>query len=152
MRRFRADFLISIIREPVGWSASIKRQSFDGKHVRYVRDLNPYAGFDRAEQTYLANVASISLNRDTFGDRFLLLDYTTLAEETEATMRAVAERIGIDWHPVLTQQTFNGMPASPNTSFPKGDRTEALSEEEIRRIEDGEMMKVYRKLAQEALN
>ena len=70
----------------------------------------------------------------------------TLVADTESDGRALAECIGLDWHPTLTRQTFNGMPIRPNTSLPaKGGKSWfQLTEEDVDRISDGPMMAAYR--------
>ena len=48
----------------------------------------------------------------------LVLTYEQLVGETEATLRGVAERIGISWSPVLLVPTFNGRPTLANSTEP----------------------------------
>jgi len=71
--------------------------------------------------------------------------FGVLCADTEETVRALAERIGLDWHPTLTRQTFNGRSIRPNTSF-TGGRKSVLSDEDVARIGDGPMMAAYRTL------
>ena len=61
-------------------------------------------------------------------------------------MKAVAARIGLDWHPSLARQTFNGMAIQPNTAFAgegDGGRMSVLTAEDIARITTGPMMAAY---------
>jgi hypothetical protein len=69
-----------------------------------------YGPFEDVEAAYLDNI-------ELFGDRYILLDYGALVASTEMTARALAARIGLDWHPSLVRQTFNGMSIRPNSSF-----------------------------------
>ena len=151
--RFRNDYpdgwLVSIIREPLGWYQSVKQRMIDypdRRTKRYAKDLTPYAGFSEAQTAYLANVKSIQENARLFGERFILVDYDRLLADTEKTMRRLAEQIGISWHPSLLQQTFNGMPIKPNSSFESGPgkkQRSILDAEETAAIENGAMMQAY---------
>jgi hypothetical protein len=151
VERFRADypdgFLISIIREPIGWYSSVKQRTIDQPKkasIVYGGGVSPYRGFADAEKAYLVNVESIRRNRALFGDRFVLVDYTDLTRDTEKTMRRLAERIGIDFTPSMLEPTFNGLKVLPNTSFKsEGQRAVVLTEEDRSRIESGPAMKAY---------
>jgi hypothetical protein len=139
-------WLISIIREPLDWYASVKQRALtDEKPKRSAKKLL-YGEFEDIERAYLDNVRAIHDNRASFGDRFILLDYAALAADTEATAKMFAARIGLDWHPSLTRQTFNGMPIKPNTSF-RGEegksRSSILTKEDVARISEGRMMAAY---------
>jgi hypothetical protein len=48
----------------------------------------------------------------------IVVVYEALVGETEATMRRVADRIGISMTDSLVTPTFNGMPIRANSSFP----------------------------------
>jgi hypothetical protein len=148
MAQFRQVYpdgwLISIIREPLGWYASIKQRSSGAEKLKSTQ--RHYAGPEEAEAAYLSNVQAIHDNRALFGDRFLLVDYDALVSDVETTMKAVAGRIGLDWHPSLTNQTFNGMAIQPNTAFNgEGARNHmsVLTEDDISRISNGPMMAAY---------
>jgi hypothetical protein len=153
MRRFREVYpdgwLISILREPVGWYASVKQRAETDEKAKRSAKKRLYGGFDEVEATYLDNIKSFHTNRAAFGERFIELDYEALAADTAATARGLAERIGLDWHPTLTQQTFNGMNIRPNTSF-SGDgaksRKSILSKDDVARITSGPMTAAYRTL------
>lgn len=160
MTRFNATYpdgiLISVLREPLGWYASVKQRSAgrekpNGKEKS--RTKSHYTGEKEAEAAYLKNVQAMRNNRALLGERFLLLDFEALTRDTEATMRDLATRLGLEWHPSLAHQTFNGMDMEPNSSFQgaaKTLRSTALSEEEASRIEQGPMMAAYRSLAAES--
>ena len=147
MARFRQVYpdgwLISIIREPLGWYSSVKQHaSGSEKH----KNLKKRRGREGAETAYLDNIQAIHDNRELFGERFVLVDYDALVSDTETTMRTLAARIDLDWHPSLTRQTFNGMTIQPNTSF-QGERAKnrasILTEEDVARINDGPMKAAY---------
>ena len=147
MARFRQVYpdgwLISILREPFGWYASVKKRAEKDEKTKRSAKKRLYGGFDQVEAAYLDNIKSIHANRTLFGDRYIELDYETLVADTETTVRALAACLGLDWHPTLTRQTFNGMSIRPNTSF-TGGRKSVLSEEDVARIGDGPMMAAYR--------
>ena len=150
IRRFRQVYpdgwLISILREPLSWYASVKQRALTDKKAKRSPKKRLYGGFDDIEAAYLDNIKAARDNAELFGDRFILLDYQTLVADTETTMQALAARIGLDWHSSLTRQTFNGMPIQPNTSFQHGSesRGSILTEEDVARISDGPMMAGYR--------
>jgi hypothetical protein len=148
MAQFRQVYpdgwLISIIREPLGWYASIKQRSAGAAKLKSTQ--RHYGGADEAEAAYLSNVQAIDHNRALFGDRFVLVDYDDLVSDVATTMKAVAARIGLDWHPSLMSQTFNGMAIQPNTAFGgegAGDRMSVLTADDIARISNGPMMAAY---------
>lgn len=151
MARFRQVYpdgwLINIVREPLGWYASVKKRAAeDGKPKRSAKK-QLYAGFEQVEAAYLDNIRSIHANRTLFGNRYVLVDYGDLVADTETTARALAACLGLDWHSSLTRQTFNGMPIQPNTSFQGeglGNRGSILTAEDVDRISDGPMMAAYR--------
>ena len=96
--------LVSIVRDPRGWYASARR------HRKYYADLEQSIGLWRAS-TEAAIEAS-----GRFGDRVVVLTYEQLVEEPEATVAALAARIGIAMTPELLVPTFNGRPIRANSS------------------------------------
>ena len=99
--------LISIVRDPRAWYASALAQ----RHPRRYADLEQSIGLWRRSAE-----AAIDAH-DRFGDRVLVLTYEQLVGDTEATMRRVAERIGIAESPSMLMPTFNGRPIRANSSF-----------------------------------
>ena len=97
--------LISVVRDPRGWYASASTY-----RSRQYDDVAEAVGL-WAQSTEAALAA-----RTRFGDRVLILTYEQLVLETEATMRRVAERIGISMSHVLLAPTFNGRPVRANSS------------------------------------
>jgi hypothetical protein len=151
MTRFRQAYpdgwLINIIREPLGWYSSVKQRAAADEKPKRSAKKRLYAGFEEVEAAYLDNIKAFHDNRELFGDRCILLEFEALAADTETTARALAARIGLDWHPSLTCQTFNGINIRPNTSFSGDgvkDRRSILTEEDVTRISDGPMMAAYR--------
>lgn len=156
MRHFHAAYpdgwLVSVIREPSAWYASIKAASTNKRWKRYdnyPEGIRPNAGFADAEASYLTNIQAIYRNAALFGERFILIDYNELVSNREQVMRYLAERLSLDWSPDLGRQTFNGIPATPNTSFGrfgKSQRKSIVTREEIASILDGRMMAEYQRL------
>jgi hypothetical protein len=149
---FFADYpdgtLISIVRDPRAWYASARTQP-------------PFAEGEDVLERWCRSTRSALEARERHGDRALLLTYEALVLDTEATMRSVAERIGLTMLPVLTMPTFNGRPIRAN-SFAAVDRygilpertrayRDALDPETIRWIENraGEL---YERAGQLALH
>jgi hypothetical protein len=96
--------LISVVRKPGGWFHSASRKY----------------GYDDVEDAmarWRASAEAALGARERYGDRVVVLTYEALVTATEATMRSVAERIGIAMTPVLATPTFNGRPIRANSSF-----------------------------------
>jgi len=97
---------VSIVRDPRAWYASAR------KHRPHYEDV------DEAMALWRQSAEAALDARSRLGDRVLLLTYEQLVEETEQTMRRVADRIGISWSPVLSTPTFNGRPTLANSTEP----------------------------------
>jgi hypothetical protein len=150
---YRDGSVISLLREPLGWYASVKQRSINvprkGQQI-YAEGIRIYGGFEEAEKGYIENADSILRNRQLLGSRLILIDYSALAKKTEAVMRHLADRLGIQFSDILLRPTFNRMPISSNTSFAGGasdSRSSILTEDDLSRIRDGVMMARYRQLA-----
>jgi hypothetical protein len=126
VRRFFADYpdgwLVSIVREPRGWYGSASR------HRAEYRDL------DAALALWRQSASAAIEARERYGDRVVVLTYEQLVQDTEGTMRALAERFGLSWSSGLLVPTFNGRPVRANSSDPVqsygvlADRAEAYRE------------------------
>jgi sulfotransferase family protein len=97
---------VSIVRDPRAWYASAS------KHRAYYENVEEAIGLWRQSAESALDA------RERHGDRALVLTYEQLVGETEATMRLVAERIGITWSPVLLTPSFNGRPTMANSTEP----------------------------------
>jgi Sulfotransferase family len=95
---------VSIVRDPCAWYASAS------KHRPHYEDV------DEAMALWRQSAEAGLEARGRHGDRVLLLTYEQLVQETEETLRRVAERIGVAWSPVLTTPTFNGRPTLANST------------------------------------
>ena len=98
--------LVSIIREPRSWYGSALAYNSD-------RYGNPELSIRLWRDSADAMIDAKS--RD--GDSVYLITFERLLQDTEGTMRSLAEWMGIDWHPALGVPTFNGMPIKANSSF-----------------------------------
>jgi hypothetical protein len=96
--------LVSLVREPRAWYASASR------HGTQYEDVVDALGLWRQ-----STEAAIDAAR-RFGERVLVLTYEELVLETEATMRHLAERLGISMSPTLLVPTFNGREVRANSS------------------------------------
>jgi hypothetical protein len=103
---FFADYpdgtLISIVRDPRAWYASVRTQP-------------PFLEGEDVLRRWSRSTESALEARERHGDRVLVLTYEELVLDTEATMRRVAERIGITMLPILLEPTFNGRPIRANS-------------------------------------
>jgi hypothetical protein len=110
VERFFADYpdgtLVSLVREPKAWYASAVRH-----------DPESYAALDDAIGVWEASVNGGLAAREARGDRVLLLTYERLVTDTDAVMRELAARIGIDDLPALRTPTFNGFPIRADSAF-----------------------------------
>jgi sulfotransferase family protein len=97
--------LVTSVRDPLAWFRSAS--SYAPEHFGEVEEA---IGLWRQS----ADAALDALER--YGDRVVLLTYEQLVLDPEATMRLVAERIGISMSPVLLEPTFNGRPIQANSS------------------------------------
>ena len=55
--------------------------------------------------------------RERKKDRVIILRFDDLVNKTEATMRLVCRRIGLEFHPSLVIPTFNWEPIGSNSSL-----------------------------------
>jgi Sulfotransferase family len=98
--------LVVLVRDPRAWYGSAVR------HRRQYEDLD--AALDLWRQSAEAGIAA----REQHGERAVVLTYEELVLEPEATMRRLAEQLGIAWSPILLEPTFNCRPVRPNSSDP----------------------------------
>lgn len=110
MIRFFRDYpegrLISVIREPKGWYASSHRKKPE-------TDPSPQASLP----IWMQSAESMIANKTNYPDKVRLLSFDDLLRDTEGVMRRLAEWAGLDWHPSLTEPTFQGQPIKANTAF-----------------------------------
>ena len=113
--------VISIVRDPVSWYASAKRWS---------------PRWERREDAIAAWTEAALAARDWHArGRVILVTFEHLLGETQATMRDLATRLGIEHAPELETPTINGLPARANSSFPS-DEAPRVSDEPLARGRD----------------
>jgi hypothetical protein len=96
--------LISILRDPLSWYSSAQGRD---------PDADPETLLERWDRSVREMIDADS----RFGDRVCVIRFDELVLETEATMRTLADFLGIDFDPTLTLPTFNGYPVGANSSF-----------------------------------
>jgi Sulfotransferase family len=99
-------FLISIVRDPRAWYASVRKQQ------------DHYAEVGPAVHRWQMSTQAALDAKERHGERMLLITYEALVTDTEETMRRIAEAIGISFAPILLRPTFNGRPIRANSSDP----------------------------------
>jgi hypothetical protein len=98
--------LISIVREPCAWYASAQKYRWR------------YADLEESVRRWRRSTTAAIEAGTRFPDRVAVLTYDLLVLETEATMRRLADRLGITMSPELLTPTFNGRPIRANSSTP----------------------------------
>jgi hypothetical protein len=96
--------LISILRDPLSWYTSAQGR-------------DPNAEMDVLLGVWKRSATEMLRAAEQFGDRTCVVRFDELVLETEATMRRLAEFLGIDFAPIMTVPTFNGRPVGANSSF-----------------------------------
>ncbi len=149
--------LVSIVRDPRSWYAS----------ARGVRDLvgtkskeRKYGTVEAGVEVWRRGTEALLRNREHHGEKVILLSFDELVVDTESTMRRLAELLGIEFHPTLTEPTFNGRPIKADSSFavashgvisgPLTRWREKLSAEEIDYVER-EALPLYERILEQAM-
>ena len=108
-RTYPDGYLISIVRSPLSWHPSfaklkgLKRPQFSDVEVTAAR--------------WNVSTQAMFRERERMKDRVIVLSFDDLVRKTEATMRLVCRRIGLDFHPSLVNPTFNWEPMASNSIF-----------------------------------
>lgn len=97
--------MISICRHPADWYASATRLR------------SRYANVDHAMEQWRKSAENAMRLKERHPAHVVLLPFATLVADPSGVMRRLAERLGIAWHPILANPTFNGMPIGSNSSF-----------------------------------
>jgi hypothetical protein len=110
IKRFFAAYpdgwLVTIVREPRAWYASAFR------HRAVYEEID--GALDLWRESALAAIEA----RRRYGDQVVVVTYEELVQDTETTMRRLAELFGLSWDPILLVPTFNGRPVRANSSDP----------------------------------
>lgn len=109
-KRFFDDYpdgrLVAIIREPRSWYGSALAYNSD-------RYGNPEVSM----RLWASSAEAMIDAKDRYSDRVFLIAFEHLLGDTEATMRALASFLGIEFDSTLVTPTFNGLPIKANSSF-----------------------------------
>jgi Sulfotransferase family len=110
LERFFGDYpdgtFVSIVRNPCGWYLSFRGH----------RDANVEADVEGALGLWRRSTEVALEAHERRPERVLLVAYEALVRDPEATMRHVADRVGITMSPELLVPTFNGRPVAANSS------------------------------------
>lgn len=114
--------LIQTLREPLAWYRSIQhypcpeRLSLNRLYFaeEYDRAAPPVA--ERYWAVYCESLQTIRQSLQLYPDRILVVTLEQLLQDARGSLAWLAERVGLDWHAALLEQTFNGMPILPNSS------------------------------------
>ncbi len=101
-------YLISSIRSPLSWHPSF---------VRLKRDAAELTNVKATAARWNSSVQAMFRERGRNPDRVVVLRFDDLVKNTEASMRLICSRIGLDFHPALVTPTFNGEPIASNSLF-----------------------------------
>lgn len=103
------SFQISLIRDPYNWFNS---------SIRHVSIKNSFKNFEEGMNYWLKfNDDLLSLKRK-YKDRVILLNYETLINQTESTMKFICNKINIKYNKNLINPTFNNYQIMANSSYP----------------------------------
>ncbi len=143
--------LIQVVRNPRSWYPSAKHHGSGGGADR---------GPDEILHPWCDSVKAILRNRERFGDKVIVLRFEDLVGRTEATMRGLCLKLGIEFDAALLRPTFNGRQITANSSFENSNSgviVAPLSREKL--LSDGELARIeqlcdplYEKLAAQVLN
>lgn len=100
--------LIQIIRDPRTWYPSARQHRKSGHAGR---------GPEELLATWCLSAESICRNKAAHGDKVMVIRFEDLLGNTERTMRAIAQELGIAYLPILVEPTFNGETMRANSSF-----------------------------------
>lgn len=143
-------WMIFMTREPDDWMASYTS----------LKKATPYSGVPREAADYYKAYYRQALEIAASG-RLIVLRFSDLLRQGEATMGALAGKLGIDWNPLLLRPTFNGAPWYQNSSF-EHNRLAAIDTTvmgqgkqlsgEVAAALDAEMWDLHDKLSAQALD
>ena len=101
--------LIQIVRDPRTWYASLKNHTKTGA----IRQDPP-----RAISKWIRSAKSMQRNKRQYGQRVIVLSFEELVGQTDATLRAIARELAVEYDQALLEPTFNGQTMKANSSFP----------------------------------
>ena len=107
-RAYPDGFLISIVRSPLSWHPSF---------VSLKGDAPEFSDVKVTAARWNASTEAMFRELERMKDRVIVLRFEDVVKNTEATMRLVCRRVGLDFHPSLVSPTFNLEPIASNSSF-----------------------------------
>jgi hypothetical protein len=142
-------YVISVVRSPLSWHPSF---------VKLKSDLPDLTNIKATAARWNASTEAMFRERDRNKDRVIVLRFDDVVKNTEATMKLICRRIGLNFHPSLISPTFNGEPIGSNSIFgattpgvvtsTPAQRESLISDEERDYLEK-HCMPVYRRAMQE---
>jgi len=110
-------FLIQIVRDPVSWYESVSARNLQKTSLKRKELFPIYAGIDAAISSYEQQWNITQNYMKTYGDKLLLLNFDSLINNRERTMRRVSERLGIAYSDSMLIPSFAGRKIEGNSSF-----------------------------------
>lgn len=101
--------MIFMTRPPLEWVSSIMRLE---KETQY------RSNFEAALTHYRTIYRDVLALSEDNSNKLMILDFGSLVENPEGSMRTVCGSMGIDWNDTLLQTTTNGIELTPNASVP----------------------------------
>jgi hypothetical protein len=109
LAHYPAAKVVHLVRHPYSNLVSMKKMPMQG----FEWDV---MGYQAAYLRRSYHLAQANLKR--YGtERYRVVRYEDLTEQTETTMRDLADFLGLDYHPTLAHATVLGLPATANSSF-----------------------------------
>jgi len=136
-RDYPDGYLVSSVRHPAGWYASAMQHKYGEK----------YGSLENVLDHWLRSTRAILEAKRRFGDRLIVCTFESLIGDTEAFMRRVCARTGLDWHPILTLPTFNALPAESNSHFESTQRIDPSAGERFRKVLPADAIATIERLA-----
>jgi hypothetical protein len=101
-------YLISIVRSPLSWHPS---------YFKLKNDASAPLDVKTTAARWNSSTEAMFRERARNKDRVIVLRFDDVVKNTEATMRLICRRIGLNFHPSLITPTFNWEPIASNSAF-----------------------------------
>jgi len=93
---------IALVRDPVQWFVAISGH-----------EPKTYGDTEWTINRWKESVRTLMKTRKKFDDRVCVIKFENLIDRTESVMRHLAEFLGISYHDIFLEPTFNGIPIQP---------------------------------------
>lgn len=97
---------VSIVRDPRSWYASAR------KHKPEV-----YENIEEGIGLWKLSTESTLKAKERYGDRVYIIRFEDLVGDIDTTMQNLCDFLGLDFTPIVTEPTFNGMPIKADSSY-----------------------------------